>query len=124
MKPRRIYEAGELLAGKFRVVRLLGVGGMGAVYEVMHERLKQRRALKVLHIDRVGRRLVLGAVAPVVLGLESEGLSVPDEGERDSLVGVLGKRTHSGRTRWHDEAPAVAQHDQQRIDEVSKRYQE
>ncbi|MCA9593875.1 MAG: serine/threonine protein kinase, partial [Myxococcales bacterium] len=41
--------AGELIAGKLRVIRQLGVGGMGAVYEVEHEFTKHRRALKMLH---------------------------------------------------------------------------
>jgi serine/threonine-protein kinase len=41
--------AGTLLAGKLRIVRLLGQGGMGAVYEVEHELTKHRRALKLLH---------------------------------------------------------------------------
>jgi len=40
---------GMLVAGKLRVVREIGVGGMGAVYEVEHELTKHRRALKVLH---------------------------------------------------------------------------
>ena len=40
---------GTVVAGKLRVVRLLGTGGMGAVYEVEHELTKHRRALKVLH---------------------------------------------------------------------------
>lgn len=40
---------GTLLDHKFRVVRTIGVGGMGAVYEVTHELTKHRRALKVLH---------------------------------------------------------------------------
>ncbi|HEV3193843.1 MAG TPA: protein kinase, partial [Polyangiaceae bacterium] len=40
---------GMLIAGKLRVVREIGVGGMGAVYEVEHELTKHRRALKVLH---------------------------------------------------------------------------
>lgn len=41
--------AGTLLAGKFRVVRCLGAGGMGSVYEIEHELTKHRRALKMLH---------------------------------------------------------------------------
>jgi serine/threonine protein kinase len=40
---------GTLVAGKLRVVRLLGSGGMGVVYEVEHEITKHRRALKLLH---------------------------------------------------------------------------
>jgi serine/threonine-protein kinase len=40
---------GTLIAGKLRVVRLLGMGGMGAVYEVEHEFTRHRRALKMLH---------------------------------------------------------------------------
>ncbi len=33
------------------MLRLLGAGGMGAVYEVQHELTKHRRALKLLHAD-------------------------------------------------------------------------
>lgn len=40
---------GQTLLGKLRVIRLLGEGGMGAVYEVEHLITKHRRALKVLH---------------------------------------------------------------------------
>jgi len=40
---------GTVLAGKFRVVSLLGEGGMGRVYEIEHELTKHRRALKLLH---------------------------------------------------------------------------
>jgi serine/threonine-protein kinase len=41
---------GELLGGRFRVGRLLGAGGMGAVYEATREDLGQMRvAIKVLH---------------------------------------------------------------------------
>ena len=41
-------EAGTVLAGKLRIIRLIGEGGMGAVYEVEHEFTKHRRALKLL----------------------------------------------------------------------------
>jgi eukaryotic-like serine/threonine-protein kinase len=41
-------QIGELFAGKFRIERLLGQGGMGAVYLGMHEGLRKRLAIKVL----------------------------------------------------------------------------
>jgi serine/threonine-protein kinase len=40
---------GALVNGKYRVVRLVGEGGMGSVYEAMHEGLGARVALKSLH---------------------------------------------------------------------------
>jgi serine/threonine protein kinase len=39
---------GDLLAGKYRIERLLGKGGMGAVFAAQHELLCQRVAVKVL----------------------------------------------------------------------------
>jgi len=42
-------EPGIIIAGKLRVVRMLGAGGMGAVYEVEHQITKHRRALKLMH---------------------------------------------------------------------------
>ena len=40
-----------VIAGRYRVVRLLGKGGMGSVYEVEHLNTDQRLALKVLTIQ-------------------------------------------------------------------------
>lgn len=34
---------------KYRIVRLIGRGGMGAVYEAYHERMDRRVALKIIH---------------------------------------------------------------------------
>lgn len=42
---------GTLVAGKLRIVRALGIGGMGTVYEVEHELTRHRRALKLLHAE-------------------------------------------------------------------------
>src|SRR5262245_42353860 len=41
-------QPGDLVAGKFRIEKLLGKGGMGAVYGAQHEILFQKVALKVL----------------------------------------------------------------------------
>jgi serine/threonine protein kinase len=45
----REFEDGELIAGtRYRVLRLIGVGGMGSVYEVEHVELGKRFVLKAL----------------------------------------------------------------------------
>ncbi|MCA9631830.1 MAG: protein kinase, partial [Myxococcales bacterium] len=40
---------GDIIDGKYRIVRLLGEGGMGAVYEGENTRIHRRVAIKVLH---------------------------------------------------------------------------
>ena len=44
---------------KYRIVRLLGRGGMGSVYEVHHERMDRREALKVINPELVDNPQVL-----------------------------------------------------------------
>ncbi|MBW2459650.1 MAG: protein kinase, partial [Deltaproteobacteria bacterium] len=42
-------QSGEIIEGKYRIVKLIGEGGMGAVYEGENTRIKRRVAIKVLH---------------------------------------------------------------------------
>jgi eukaryotic-like serine/threonine-protein kinase len=44
-----MLSTGDIIDGKYRIVRLLGEGGMGAVYEGENTRIHRRVAIKVLH---------------------------------------------------------------------------
>jgi serine/threonine-protein kinase len=44
-----LLRIGDVINGKYRLLRLLGDGGMGTVYEAQHDMLGTRVAIKVLH---------------------------------------------------------------------------
>jgi serine/threonine-protein kinase len=44
-----ILAAGTVIAAKYEILRRLGAGGMGAVYEARHKRMGKKVALKVIH---------------------------------------------------------------------------
>lgn len=48
MRRHGVFEVGYVFHGNYRVVRVLGRGGMGTVLEVEHTRLPRRLALKVM----------------------------------------------------------------------------
>lgn len=50
---RNALEAGTTLAGTYSIGRIIGVGGMGEVYEARHARLSGRYAVKVIRGDLV-----------------------------------------------------------------------
>ena len=78
---------GQVLDQKFRIVRLVGEGGMGAVYEAEHTFLGRRVAIKVLsaefahNIDAV-RRFYREAQAAAHIGHENI-CEVADVGQTD-----------------------------------------
>src|SRR5262245_37400607 len=51
----RPFGAGDLVAGRFRIVRAIAEGGMGVVYEAIDEKLGERRALKCAKPGYAGR---------------------------------------------------------------------
>jgi hypothetical protein len=106
-------EVGEVFDGRYRVARLLGRGGMGAVYEVERTRDGRKLALKVVtaalstkHAARFAREAEIGA------RLHHENLvSILDVGIAEGLTPFLvmelvqggsmeDKRARFGDVRW------------------------
>jgi serine/threonine-protein kinase len=75
---------GEVVSDKYRIVRLLGEGGMGAVFEAQHTFVGRRFAVKFLHAQYADNPEVMARFqreAQVAGGLESENIAaVPDFG--------------------------------------------
>jgi tRNA A-37 threonylcarbamoyl transferase component Bud32 len=89
-EPRASAYAGRILEGKYRLVRLLGEGGMGEVYEAHHALIDRRLAVKLLHPeyakeDDVVRRFQREAKASTAIGhehiIDITDMGVADTGE-------------------------------------------
>lgn len=64
---------GQLIASKYRLERLLGAGGMGAVYAATHEFTKRKVAVKLMHegfaaSSSFAERFIREAQAPSAIG--------------------------------------------------------
>ncbi len=78
---------GETIAGKYRVDRILGEGGMGVVVAVTHLQLGERYALKFLHGDAISphARVRFLREAQATVRLKSEFIvHVSDVGELEN----------------------------------------
>lgn len=78
---------GRLIEGKYRLLRLLGRGGMGEVYEASHELIGRRVAIKLLHSefladDNTVRRFEQEARVATAIGHEHI-IEITDMGRTD-----------------------------------------
>ncbi len=102
-------EEGTVFAGRYRVVRCLAAGGMGAVYEVVHLETNRKRALKVMHphlfqSEEMRERFKLEArIAAEVDSEAQEG----NAGDRSAQAVDFGKRTfrRAWRPWWERTGP-------------------
>ncbi len=83
---------GDIIEGKYRIVRLLGEGGMGAVYEGENTRIHRKVAIKVLHA-------AVAAKADVVQRFEREAQAAGRIGS-EHIVEVLDLGTLSDGERF------------------------
>ena len=82
---------GKILADRYRVVRKLGEGGMGAVYEGEHLVIKKRVAIKVLHPQ-------YAAAADIVARFHQEALAATAIGHEHIVeVNDMGRTSASVR---------------------------
>lgn len=79
-----------LVLGRYTVLRLLGRGGVGAVYEALDPELGRRVAIKVLREDRAGDTEALKREAQALARLVHQNVvTVFDVGEADGEVFVV-----------------------------------
>jgi eukaryotic-like serine/threonine-protein kinase len=117
-------EVGQLVDNKYRIVRLIGEGGMGAVFEGENVRINRKVAIKVLHAAFTGNAEVMQrfereAQAAGRIGndhiLEVLDLGVLADGDRFIIMEFLdgeplsSRIKHRGRLMPHELAPLMRQ---------------
>ncbi len=80
---------GEMVGGKYLVIRVLGTGGMGTVYEAEHAAIGRRVAVKVLHSAH-------GADVSMIVRFEREARAAAFIGH-PNIVEVIDFGIHEGR---------------------------
>ena len=102
--------AGQVIDGKYRIVRLLGTGGMGAVYEGENVRIRRKVAIKMLHLSvstqaDVVKRFEREAQASALVGSEHIcevlDLGLLADNTRYMVMEYLDGETLSNRIRQH-----------------------
>src|SRR5687768_14435456 len=103
-----MVEPGQILDGKYRIIRMIGEGGMGAVFEGENVRIRRRVAIKVLHGAALAnpetvQRFEREAQAAGRIGsdhiLEILDLGTLPDGQRYMVMEFLAGDTLSGRIR-------------------------
>ena len=92
---------GDVLAGKYRVERILGVGGMGVVVAAHHIQLDEKVALKFLLPDALENPEALARFereARAAVKIKSEHVArVSDVGKLDERLAVHGDGVPRGQ---------------------------
>src|SRR6187549_3486651 len=98
LAPRPDPYVGKVLAGRYRVMRVIGTGGMGAVYEAEHTLIGHRVAVKMLHSQLAGdasvvKRFVNEARAAAMIGhpniLDCTDIGQSDDGSPFLVLELL-----------------------------------
>lgn len=96
-----LLAAGNVLAGRYRIVRLLGVGGMGAVYQAEDQRLGLPIAIKVLQTELGDERVLQGRLRQELLAgrqISHQGVVRIHDLDRDGELTFLTMDYVAGRS--------------------------
>src|SRR5688572_13282685 len=85
-QPKGRYRRGHIVAGRYRIERRVGRGGMGEVYEAYDGMLRQSVALKILHVSNPLHRRRLVEEVRLARQVTHPGVCrVHDVGEHEGL---------------------------------------
>ena len=84
--------------GNYRIVRLLGEGGMGSVYEALHEKIGRRAAIKVLRPELAHNAEVVARFINEARARRPRGSSSNAWGRRARRSGTWSPRASSANS--------------------------